>query len=84
MSKVGQPGFGPPVRPTPELAEIIGDGEFNRGEVAKRLWDYIKARNLQNPRNRREIIADDKLRRIFGKDRVTMFEMNELIQRHLI
>ena len=44
---------------------------------------YIKANGLQDPANRREIVADEKLGRIFGKDRVTMFEMNKHFARHL-
>ena len=66
-----------------ELAEIVGRGTMSRAEVTKRLWDYVRANNLQDPANRREIIADDKLRRVFGRDRVSMFEMSQLIQPHL-
>jgi len=47
------------------------------------VWEYIKAHHLQNPDDGREIIADDKLRRVFGKDRVTMFEMNKHLAQHL-
>ena len=48
-----------------------------------KVWDYIKARNLQNPQDRREILADDTLRKVFGKDKVTMFEMNMHLAQHL-
>ena len=48
-----------------------------------KVWGYIKANNLQNPEDRREILADDKLREVFGKDKVTMFEMNKHLARHL-
>jgi chromatin remodeling complex protein RSC6 len=48
-----------------------------------KVWEYIKSRNLQNPENRREILADDKLKSVFGKDKVTMFEMNKHLSRHL-
>ena len=51
--------------------------------MVSKVWDYIKANNLQNPENRREILADDKLREVFGKDKVTMFEMNKHLARHL-
>ena len=51
--------------------------------MVSKVWDYIKAHNLQNPENRREILADDKLRPVFGKDKVTMFEMNKLLAAHL-
>ncbi len=52
------------------------------GEVSK-VWAYIKANKLQNPENGREIVADDKLRKVFGKDKVTMFEMNKHLAQHL-
>jgi upstream activation factor subunit UAF30 len=58
-------------------------GPLPRGEVVSKVWEYIKANNLQNPENRREILADDKLRKVFGKDRVTMFEMNKHLAQHL-
>jgi chromatin remodeling complex protein RSC6 len=47
------------------------------------MWEYIRSYNLQNPENRREIPADDKLRKVFGKDKVTMFEMNKHLTGHL-
>jgi upstream activation factor subunit UAF30 len=47
------------------------------------MWDYIKKHKLQNPANKREIMADDKLSKIFGKKKVTMFEMNKLLSGHL-
>ena len=47
------------------------------------MWDYIKAHNLQNPANKREILADDKLKKVFGTDKVTMFEMNKHISKHV-
>jgi upstream activation factor subunit UAF30 len=72
-----------PLRPSEELAAVVGPGPLPRTEVVGKIWDYIKANNLQNPENRREILADDKLGRVFGKDRVTMFEMNKHIARHL-
>ena len=48
-----------------------------------KMSEYIRSHNLQNPENRREILADDKLRRVFGKDKVTMFEMNKHLAGHL-
>ncbi len=54
-----------------------------RSEVIKQLWVYIKGNNLQNPENKRNILADDKLKAVFGKDEVTMFEMAKLISPHL-
>ena len=62
---------------------MVGSAPLPRGEVVSKVWDYIKSHNLQNPENRREILADDKLKRVFDKDKVTMFEMNKHLSRHL-
>ena len=72
-----------PLRPSEALAAVVGPGPLPRTEVVGKIWDYIKANNLQNPESRREILADDKLGRVFGKNRVTMFEMNKHLARHL-
>ncbi len=72
-----------PLQPSEELAAVVGQGALPRTEVVSKVWSYIKANNLQNPENRREILADDKLRKVFGKDRVTMFEMNKYLAQHL-
>jgi upstream activation factor subunit UAF30 len=48
-----------------------------------KIWIYIKKHKLQNPANKREILADDKLAAVFGKNKVTMFEMNKLLAKHL-
>ena len=66
-----------------ELAAVIGSGPLRRGQVVTKIWEYIRSHNLQNPENRREIVADDRLRRVFGKDKVTMFEMNKHLAAHL-
>ena len=72
-----------PLKPSEALAAVVGPGPLSRGEVVSKVWDYIKSHNLQNPENRREILADDKLKSVFGKDKVTMFEMNKHLTRHL-
>ncbi|WP_445503601.1 SWIB/MDM2 domain-containing protein [Microvirga sp. G4-2] len=72
-----------PLQPSKELAAIVGSDPLPRGEVVSKMWDYIKKNNLQNPENKREIIADDKLKPIFGKPKVTMFEMNKHLAQHL-
>ena len=72
-----------PLRPSAELAAVVGPGPLPRGEVVSKIWEYIKSNNLQNPEDRREILADDRLGKVFGKDRVTMFEMNRHLARHL-
>jgi len=72
-----------PLQPSKELAELVGSDPLPRGEVVSKVWVYIKAQNLQNPEDKREILADDKLKKIFGKDRATMFEMNKYLAQHL-
>ncbi len=72
-----------PLQPSEDLAAVVGGGTMARGEVVSKVWTYIKANKLQNPDDGREIIADDKLRKVFGKDRATMFEMNKLLAQHL-
>ena len=72
-----------PLQPSEALAAVVGPGPLPWGEVVSKVWDYIKSHNLQNPENRREILADDKLKSVFGKDKVTMFEMNKHLSRHL-
>lgn len=71
------------LKPSPALAAVIGAGPFGRGEVMKRLWDYIKANDLQDPRDKRTIVADDKLRPILGADRIGMFKLAGLAGAHL-
>ncbi|MBF9234468.1 SWIB/MDM2 domain-containing protein [Microvirga alba] len=72
-----------PLQPSKELAAIVGSSPLARGEVVSKMWEYIKKHNLQNPENKREILADDKLEPIFGKKKVTMFEMNKHLAQHL-
>ena len=62
---------------------MVGAEPLPRGEVVRRVWDYIKKHQLQNPANRREILADAKLEAVFGTKKVTMFEMNKHLARHL-
>jgi upstream activation factor subunit UAF30 len=69
--------------PSPALAEVIGATPCARTEVVRKIWVYIKKHNLQNPKNKRNILADDKLAKIFGKKEVTMFELAGIIGKHL-
>ncbi len=69
--------------PSAELADVIGATPVARTEAVKLMWDYIKSNNLQNPANKRNILADDKLKKVFGKDEVTMFELTGLLGKHL-
>ncbi len=69
---------------SPELEAVIGKGPMPRSEVVKQIWVYIKKNDLQNPKNKRNILADDKLKAVFGgKAEVTMFEMTKLVSAHL-
>jgi upstream activation factor subunit UAF30 len=77
------PALMKPVQPSSELAEIVGSQPLPRSEITKKVWDHIKKHNLQNPSNKREILADDKLERVFGTKKLTMFEMTKAINKHL-
>lgn len=76
-------GLMKPMNLTPELEAVVGKGPMPRSQVVKELWAYIKSNDLQNPENKRNIFADDKLRPIFEKDEVNMFEMTKLVSKHL-
>lgn len=78
-----QTAFSRALTPSPELAAVIGAAPQPRTEVTKLLWDYIKANNLQNPANKRNILCDAKLQAVMGKPEVTMFEMAGLVGKHL-
>jgi upstream activation factor subunit UAF30 len=82
-AKKVNPALMKPLQPSKELAAVVGSKPLPRPEVVSKVWDYIKKNKLQNPQNKREIMADEKLRAVFGKERVTMFEMNKHLARHL-
>lgn len=76
-------GLSRPMQPSDELGAVVGSKPLARSEVVSKVWDYIKKNNLQNPENKREILADDKLEKVFGTKKVTMFEMNKHLSKHL-
>ena len=77
-------GFAKPMKPSAQLAAIIGGSAMPRYEVTKRIWAYIKEKGLQDSKDKRNINADAKLLPIFkGKKQVTMFEMTKLVNQHL-
>ena len=83
-AKKPNPALMKPLQPSNELAAVVGSSPLPRTEVVSKVWEYIKANNLQNPENKREILADDKLQAVFGgKDKVSMFEMNKHFAQHL-
>jgi len=76
--------FMKPLNVSADLAAVVGNGPMPRSEVVKKLWVYIKGHNLQDPQNKRNINADDKLKKVFGgKAVVNMFEMTKLVSKHL-
>lgn len=73
-----------PMTISEDLAKVVGPGPMPRSEVVKKLWEYIKSNNLQDPENKRNINADENLKKVFGgKDTVNMFEMTKLVSAHL-
>ena len=82
-AKKANPALLKPLQPSKELAAVVGSEPLPRPEVVSKVWDYIKTHKLQDPQNKREIMADDKLQAVFGKNRVTMFEMNKHLAQHL-
>lgn len=71
-----------PYFPSPELAVIVGRYPISTVNIVKKIWEYIKNHNLQDPTNRRMINADDSLKKIFGKNRVSLFEISTLIRKN--
>lgn len=75
--------FMKPMNVSSDLSAVVGKGPMPRSEVVKKLWDYIRKNKLQDASNKRNINADDKLKPIFGKSQVNMFEMTKLVSKHL-
>lgn len=84
MAQKTNSAFMKPMNISPELAVIVGKGPMPRSEVVKKLWVYIKSHNLQDASNKRNINADESLKKVFdGKGVVNMFEMTKLVSKHL-
>jgi chromatin remodeling complex protein RSC6 len=76
--------FMKPLAVSADLAVVVGNGPMPRSEVVKKLWEYIRSHNLQDPQNKRNIKADAALKKVFGgKEVVSMFEMTKLVSAHL-
>lgn len=76
--------FMQPLKVSEELTAVVGKGPLPRTEVIKKLWAYIKKNRLQDPKNKRNIVPDEKLAKVFGtKDAVNMFEMTKIVSKHL-
>ena len=76
-------GLHRPVQPSDDLAQIVGSKPMTRADVVSKLWEYIKKHDLQDAKDRRNIKADDKLAKVFGKKEASMFEMNKHLAAHL-
>jgi upstream activation factor subunit UAF30 len=87
MAKAGEAtknsGFMKPMQPSEDLAKIVGAEPLPRSEVTKKIWAHIKKHKLQNPQNKREILADEKLQPIFGGKKLDMFQMTKAVNKHL-
>ena len=75
--------FMAPLTPSATLAEVVGSKPMPRTEVVKKIWEHIKKNNLQDKNNRRMINADGKLKPIFGKDQISMFELAKVVNKHV-
>jgi chromatin remodeling complex protein RSC6 len=84
MPRKANPALLKPLNLSAELEAVVGKGPMPRAQVVKKLWEYIKKHNLQNPANKRNIFADDMLLPLFaGKKEINMFEMTKLVSTHI-
>jgi len=84
MARKANPALLKPLNLSDDLAAVVGKGPMPRGQVVKKLWEYIKKNGLQDQQNKRNINADEKLKKVFGgKSMVNMFEMTKLVSKHL-
>jgi len=72
-----------PLAPSSTLAEVVGSKPLPRTDIIKKIWDYIKKNNLQDKKNRRMINADSKLRPLFGKDQISMFDLAKVVSKNV-
>ena len=82
-AKGARGGITAPATPSVELAAIVGKEDLPRSEIISKVWKYIKANDLQDPKDKRNIVADAKLEKVFGKKSANMFEMSKLLSSHL-
>lgn len=85
VAKKKESALARPVEISDELAAIVGKGPMPRTKITKKLWDYIKKHECQDPKERRTIVTDAKLQAVMGKKkRVDMFEMTRLVNKHIL
>ncbi|HEX5151270.1 MAG TPA: SWIB/MDM2 domain-containing protein [Parafilimonas sp.] len=77
------PAFMAPLTPSDNLAAVIGNKPAPRTEIVKKIWEYIKKNNLQDKKNKRMINADAKLKSLFGKDQVSMFDLAKIVNNNI-
>jgi|SRR5687767_5586613 upstream activation factor subunit UAF30 len=75
--------FMAPLQPSAQLGEVVGAKPLPRTEIVKKIWEYIRKYKLQDAKNRRMINADAKLKPIFGKDQISMFELAKVVNKHV-
>ena len=84
MVRKANPALLKPMNVSAELEEVIGKGPMPRSQVVKKIWEYVKKNDLQDKNNKKNINADEKLKKVFGgKSVVNMFEMTKLVSKHL-
>lgn len=83
MEKTKGKGLSTPVQPDQVLGAIVGTNPLPRTEIVKKLWDYIKAKNLQDPKDKRTILADEKLEPLFGAKKLNMMKLAGCISAHV-
>jgi upstream activation factor subunit UAF30 len=75
--------FMAPLTASPVLAEVIGNKPLPRTEIVKKIWEYIRKNKLQDQKNKRMINADTKLKPLFGKDQISMFDLAKIVSKHV-
>ena len=72
-----------PVTLSPQLENVVGKGPMTRAQVTSKVWEYIKANDLQDSKDKRQINPDDKLGAVIGKEQISMFKMTAVVSKHL-
>ena len=72
-----------PVQLSGELENVVGKGPMTRAQVTSKVWEYIKANDLQDSKDKRQINPDDKLGAVIGKEQISMFKMTAAVSKHL-
>ncbi len=76
-------GFNKLLQPSDELAAIVGSKSLSRPQLTRSIWQYIKKHKLQNPKDKREILCDEKMKAVIGSSKINMFKMTKKLAEHL-